>query len=172
MPRSRIRAIECGISPCVCSFHQGEIPPEIFQTIRAAEERGEVGQVHEHDVSGPLLVRRHPEQAVELRVASRGEGMRTVGIDRLACKQMDRLAVLFSNFVVRQVRMEVERRNVVEQAELVDVAKRGQRRNLLRAFDYRRTEAVSDCGPERRAPSSASGYIGRSAAGAGRARSP
>jgi len=25
------------------SFHQGEIPPEVLQTLRASEERGEIG---------------------------------------------------------------------------------------------------------------------------------
>ena len=165
---SRSRAIECETTLCWRSFHQGEIPPEVHQTVSAAEERGEVCRVHEHDVSDALLVWRHPEQAVELRIAGRGEGMRTVGIDRLAGQQMDRLAVFFGNCVVRQMRMEVQCRNVLEQAELVNVPKRGERRELLCAFDYRRTQAVEYCGPARRALSSANGCIVRSVADAAR----
>ena len=69
--------------------------------------------------------------------------MRTVEIDRLAGQQMDRLAVFFSNCVVRQMQMEVQCGNVLEQAELVNLLKRGERRKLLCAFDYRRTQAVN-----------------------------
>ena len=32
-----------GVHTCRRSFHQGEILPEILQTLRAAEERGEIG---------------------------------------------------------------------------------------------------------------------------------
>ena len=32
-----------GVHSCLRSFHQGEILPEILQTLRAAEERGEIG---------------------------------------------------------------------------------------------------------------------------------
>jgi hypothetical protein len=38
------------------SFHQGKIPPEVSQTVRATEECGEIRRVHEHDVSGTLLI--------------------------------------------------------------------------------------------------------------------
>ena len=37
------------------SFHQCEIPPEVLQTIRAAEQGGEICRVHKHDVAVPLL---------------------------------------------------------------------------------------------------------------------
>ena len=67
-------------------FHKCQIPPEVCQTVRAAEQGGEVRRVHEHDVAGALLIWRHPEQAIELRVAGCGEGMRTVGINRLLPK--------------------------------------------------------------------------------------
>src|ERR1700730_10469900 len=56
-------------------FHQCEITPEVHQTVRAAEQGGEIRRIHEHDVAGALLIWRHPEQAIELRVASCGEGM-------------------------------------------------------------------------------------------------
>ena len=32
-----------GLHSCRRSFHQGEIPPEVLQTLRATEERGEIG---------------------------------------------------------------------------------------------------------------------------------
>ena len=66
------------------SFHQGKIPPEVLQTVRATEECGEIRGVHEHDVSGALLIWRHPEQAIELRIAGRGERVWTIEINGLA----------------------------------------------------------------------------------------
>ena len=62
--------------------------------------------------------------------------------------------------IVRQVRMEVERGDVFEQAQLVEIAESGERRDLLRAFDDRRTEPVLIDALARRAPSSASGCTG------------
>ena len=124
------------------SVHQRQIAPEVRQTVRAAEKRGEIRGVDEHDVAGALLVRRHPEQAIELRVAGRSERVRPVEIDRLARQQMDRLGVLGGQLVVRQMRMEIERRDVLEQAQLVDVPKGGQRRDLLGAFDDRRPQTL------------------------------
>ena len=49
---------------------------------------------------------------------------------------MDRLAVS-GELVVRQMWMKIERRDVVEEAELVEVPERRERRDLLRAFDER-----------------------------------
>src|SRR5258708_4019604 len=46
------------------------------------------------------------------------------------------------NFVVREMRMEVQRRDVFEQAQLVDVAESRERRDLLCAFYLCRTESV------------------------------
>src|SRR6266436_2269479 len=40
------------------------------------------------------------------------------------------------------MRMEIERRDVLEQSKLVNVPERGKRRDLLRAFDQRGTESV------------------------------
>ena len=117
------------------SFHQGKIPPKVLKTIRTAEERGEVRRVHEDDIAGSLLIRRHPEQTVELGVTGCGEGMRTVEINRLARQQVHRFAVLLSNFIVRQVWMKVERRDICEQAELIKVPKLGKPRDLIRTLD-------------------------------------
>src|SRR5215813_9099462 len=104
---------------CQRSFHHGQIPPKIFQAVSTAKECGEVRRVHQHDISGTLCIWWHPEQAVELRVAGRAERMRTVEINGLARQQMHRLSVLGSQFVMRQVRMEIERRDVFKQAQLV-----------------------------------------------------
>ena len=123
------------------ALHHGEISPEIRQALRAAEERREIGRVHEHDVAGALFFRRHPEQGVELRVAGRGEGMRPVEIDGLTRQHMHRLCVLGRQLVVRQVRVEIERGDVLEQPELVEVTEGRERRDLLRAFDDRRAES-------------------------------
>jgi hypothetical protein len=60
------------------SPHRREIPPEGLETLHAAKESGEIGQIDQNDVPGPLLVRRHPQQAVELPVARFAERMRTV----------------------------------------------------------------------------------------------
>ena len=66
------------------SLHHGEIPPEILQTLRAAEERGEVGGVHQQDVTGALVSRRHPKECVEFRIARLAERMRSGEINGLA----------------------------------------------------------------------------------------
>ncbi len=34
------------------SFHQGKIPPEVSQTVRAAEECGDIGRVHKKGRQG------------------------------------------------------------------------------------------------------------------------
>ena len=94
-------------------------------------------EFNEHDVAGALLIRRHPQQAIELRVAGGGEGMRTVGINGLARQQMHRLGVLGGQLIVRQVWMEIECRDVFEQTQLVNVRKGRKRRDLVRAFDER-----------------------------------
>jgi hypothetical protein len=68
--------------------------------------------------------------------------MWTIEINRLAREQMYRFVVLGGDLVVRQVQMEIQRRNTVEQSQLVKVPESGKRRYLLRAFDQRRTEFV------------------------------
>src|SRR5205823_11625830 len=106
------------------------------------EECGEVRRVHKHDISRALLTWRHPQQAVKLPVSSGGEGMRTVEINRLACQQMHRLAVLLGDFVVWQMGMKIESWDVFKEAQLINVAERGERCDLLGAFDLRWTETV------------------------------
>src|SRR5580700_6019729 len=114
------REVGWGVS---VSFHQREISPEVLETFRAAEECGEVRRVHEHDISGTLSIWRHPKKAVELRVAGCGERMRTVGVNRLTRQQVHQLGVVERDLVVRQVRMEIECRDVLKQAALVNVPK-------------------------------------------------
>jgi hypothetical protein len=71
-------ALATNISP-----HRCEIPPEILQTLGAAEKRGEIGRVDQDDVSGSLLIGRHPKEAVELSIAGLREWVRAVEVDRL-----------------------------------------------------------------------------------------
>ena len=66
------------------SLRRSNIFPEIFQALGAAKERRKVCRVHQHDIAGPLVVRRQPEQAVEFRVSRGSEWMRASGIDGLA----------------------------------------------------------------------------------------
>ena len=79
---------------------------------------GEIHEVHEHDVSSSLPVWWHPEQAVELRVACRAEGVRTVKINGLACEHLYRLGVRGRQLIVGKVRMEIQSRHVFEQPKL------------------------------------------------------
>ena len=106
--------------------------------LRAAKERGEDGGINQHDVSGPLLVRRHPQEAVELAITGLGERMRSVQIDRLPCKHLDGAASC--QFVMRQMRMEVEGRHVIEKAEFIEVAEGCKRSNFACAFHDARVE--------------------------------
>ena len=48
---------------------------------------------------------------------------------------MHRLTVLLGDFVMWQMGMKIERRDVHEEAQLVNVTKRRERCNLLCAFD-------------------------------------
>src|ERR1700730_5539429 len=108
--------------PARSSPHRGEVSPEVLETHGAAEERGEIGRVDQNDISGSLLIRRHPKEDVELRVACRSEWMRTIEVDRLTRQQVYRLGVLGGQLIVRQVWMEIERRDVLEQPQAVEVS--------------------------------------------------
>ena len=52
------------------------------------------------------------------------------------------LPVRIRQLIVRQVRMEIERRHVLEQAQLVKVAECGERRNVVGALDDRGTQSA------------------------------
>src|SRR6516162_9789253 len=122
-------------------FHQGHIAPEVFQTLGDSEKCGEVRRVHQYDVSGTFVFWRHPQQAVELRVARCGEGVRTLHLDRLARQHVDCLALLFGDLVVRKMPMEAQCGDVLEQPRLIQVTERCERCGLPGAFDERRTES-------------------------------
>src|SRR6516162_6893167 len=124
------------------SLHQGEIAPEVLQALVHAKQCGEMGRVDEQNISNALTIGRHPEQAVEFLIAGGGERVRTVEIDRLTREQMDRLAGLICDFVVWQMGMETERRYIVEQTQLVEIAERCNRRDVLGAFYDSRAETV------------------------------
>ena len=100
---------------------------------------------HQHDISSALLVWWHPEQAVELRVACRAEGVRTVEINGLACKHLYRLGLRGRQFIVGKVRMEIQSRHVFEQPQAVNVPNRCERCDLLRPFDDRGTSPQRLC---------------------------
>src|SRR5437867_2897023 len=97
-----------------CSFHLGEIPPEVRQAVGAPEERREVGVVDQQNVPGAWVLRRHPDEGVELRVARGGEGMRAIRIDELASEHLHGPGVLGGQLVMRQVKMKIEGRDVLE----------------------------------------------------------
>ena len=52
------------------------------------------------------------------------------------------LASFGGDLIVRQVRMEIQRRDVVEKSQLVDVPESRKWSDLLRAFDQRWTKSV------------------------------
>ncbi|MCU1701125.1 MAG: ATP-dependent exoDNAse [Mycobacterium sp.] len=123
------------------SLHGGEVVPEILKAVGAAEQGGEVCGVDEHDVACSLSSRWHPDQCVELGVAGFGERMGPAWVYPLTSEDLQFLAFRCGEFVVRQVGVEVEGGDVVEQSRGVEVAESGQRRDLCCPFDDRRSQA-------------------------------
>src|SRR5262245_20932629 len=66
--------------------------------------------------------------------------MRALEINRLACEHSHGLAVVSGQRVVGQVHVEGERRNLLEEAPLVEIREGGQRRNITRALDACRAQ--------------------------------
>ena len=101
--------------------------------------------------SGALLVRRHPQQAVEFLVARLGERMRPIEVDRLPREHMDSFAVLLRQRIVRQVRMKIEGGDIRQEARLIEVPEGREGRDFVRAFDQRRpkSEVIDDGNVER-----------------------
>src|SRR5882672_4400191 len=122
--------------------HRCEIAPKLFQTIRSSKERGEVRGIHQHDVSGSFVAGRHPDESVQFFVARLGEGMWPGKVNRLTRQKNRSLLILRGERIVRKMGMEIERRNVLEQAKFVQIPVGRQRRDLLRARHQCRTEAV------------------------------
>src|SRR5262249_49158693 len=98
------------------ALHPGDVAPEMLQAVSAPEKRGEVCRVHHEDVAGALAVRWQPEQAVELFVAGRSEGMRAVRVNGLTREQLHCFPVVVCQRIMRQVLMEAKRADILEQA--------------------------------------------------------
>jgi hypothetical protein len=88
-----------------------------------------------------MLVRRHPQEAVELPFARLGERVRTFEVDRLPREHLHGTCPS-RQFVVRQVRVEVEGRYIPQESKTVEVVERCQRSNFVCAFHKRRPKAV------------------------------
>ena len=110
------------------SFHQREFRQRLARL--SVPPKSVVKWVESMSRMSParLFVGRQPEQAVELLVARGREGVRAIGVDQLPAQDMHRLRVPGGHFVMRQVQVEVEGRDVVQQPRLVEVSEGGQRR--------------------------------------------
>ena len=71
------------------------------------------------EVPGALVFRRHPDQGVELLVACRSERVRAVQVNWLTRQDANGFFVIRGQCVVRQMGMEVEGGDTVEQAKFV-----------------------------------------------------
>src|SRR4029077_8913052 len=123
------------------SPHRREIPPEGLETLGAAKEGGEIGGIDQNDVSRPLLVRRHPQEAIKLPVTRLGERVRTFEVDRLPGQHLDGVPAS-RQFIVWQMRMEIESGNVLQKAKTVEVVEGRERSNFVCAFHERGPKAV------------------------------
>ena len=74
-----------------------------------------MGGVDDQDIAGPLTVRRHPEERIERGRAGDGERMGPLEVDRLLGQDMNGRPPRGGQLVVRQMRMEVERRDAFQQ---------------------------------------------------------
>src|SRR2546429_6449562 len=70
-----------------------------YTTLFRSKYRG----VRQQDVSGASCIRWHPDERVELGIARLRERMRSVQVNRLACKHVDGLRVIGGQRVMRQV---------------------------------------------------------------------
>src|SRR5688572_33116072 len=127
-----------GTGSCLCS---GEIPPEVFQTLGTTEERCEVGRIDQQKVSCTITGRRHPQKTVHFGVACRRERMGPIGIDRLFSEHVYFGAIGLSHFIVRQMWMKIQRGNVLEKPESIQIAKGCERGNISGSRDNCRTQS-------------------------------
>src|SRR3977135_391963 len=86
-------------------------------------------------MSGAFVPGRHPDTGVELRVACGGEGVGPIEGNWLACQHLDWCGVICGHRIVRQVGMEVEGRDAIEEADLVQILVDAKGRNLRSALD-------------------------------------
>src|SRR5262249_19754076 len=120
--------------------HARHVPPEVFQALRTAEQRGEDRRVGEQDIAAAVTSRRHPDARVDVPIPGGRERMRPGEVDRLRRQDMDGLRVLGRLRVVRQMEMEVEDRHTIQQAQRVEIPVYAQGRDLISPLD--------DGGPE------------------------
>src|SRR6185436_17739024 len=130
------------VDPRLTSLDPHEICPEMLEALSPTEQSGEDRRVGQDDLAPAFSLGGHPNAGVELLVARIDERMGPVQIDRLAREDVDRLAVVAGERVVRQVLMEIERGHLVEQAQLIQILDDRQRRDLAGAFDDRGPEPV------------------------------
>src|SRR4051794_14195047 len=119
-----------------------DVLPESFEALVAAKQRREDRRVRQQDVAGPLVLRRHPQEHVELAVAGLRERMRPRRIDRLLREQVNGRRIGRRDGVMREMRMEVERLYALEPAAGVEVAALDERLKLLRSLDGGWTQSV------------------------------
>src|SRR6185437_37103 len=118
---------ECRLAQASSFSHRRNVLPEVLQTIGTTKQGGEVCGVNQKDLARPRFVRRHPKETVEFLVACGGERMWSIRIDRLPGEHIDFAAMLVGQCVMRQMRVEIERGNVVKEIELVEIPKSCQR---------------------------------------------
>ena len=111
------------------------------QAVGAAEQRGEVRGVDQDDVAGA----RAPVGGIQISALNSVLPAAVKGCGRFGStrwRPRTRRSVAFGRgqFVVRQVRVEVEGGDVVEQPRAVEIAEGGQRRDLVGAVDDGRAQ--------------------------------
>src|SRR5271170_121703 len=86
-----------------------EVLPKCFEAFIATEQSGEDGGIRQQDVSSAIRYGWHPQKHVEFPVSRINKRMRLRHIHGLPRQQMDDLRVVWSDGVVRQVHVEIER---------------------------------------------------------------
>src|SRR5437764_7541818 len=104
------------ISGCLC---RGEISPKIFQTFGTTKESCKVSRVDQQNVACAVTLWFHPQQAVHLRITGRGKWMRSVRVDRLFGEYVYPFFAAINNFIMRQVRMKIQRGHVFQKPEFI-----------------------------------------------------
>src|SRR5262249_37745931 len=77
-----------------------------------------------------LRSRRHPDARVELCIAGFNEGMRPFQVNWLTGQHMSGFCVVSCECVMRQVALEIEGRDLIEQTEVVEILVDAERRDL------------------------------------------
>src|SRR5690242_1182772 len=105
------------------SFCGGEIPPEILETFGTTEERREMSRIDEQHVASSITGRRHPPKTIHFGITCGREWMRPIRIHGLTCQHVY-FCTVRHDFVVRQVRMEIQGRDVFKKSEFIEIAER------------------------------------------------